>query len=151
MKVEIRIEPAQRGRIRVGPIRQAAETVLRQAGVPARAALSIVVTGDEDVRALNQQYMGSDEPTDVLSFPSGEPLDPQAADLYLGDIIISLPRAALQAETGGHELVREVELLTIHGCLHLLGHDHADAAEKAGMWAAQAAALAALGNPLSPP
>ena len=53
--------------------------------------------------------MGIDAPTDVLSFPSGEPFDAEAEEIYLGDIIISLPRAVQQADAGGHELVREIE------------------------------------------
>jgi probable rRNA maturation factor len=64
---------------------------------------------------------------------------------YLGDIAISLPRATAQAEAAGHPVAAELQLLTVHGVLHLLGHDHAEPEEKAAMWAAQAAVLATLG------
>jgi rRNA maturation RNase YbeY len=68
---------------------------------------------------------------------------------YLGDIIISVQRAAAQAEARGHAVEAEVQLLVIHGVLHLLGHDHAEAEEKARMWAAQSEALERIGIPSS--
>jgi probable rRNA maturation factor len=87
--------------------------------------------------------LGHDRPTDVLSFPSGEP-DPANGRLYLGDIAISFPQARLAANRGGHSVKSELQLLIVHGVLHLLGHDHAHTAEKARMWAAQAAILSEL-------
>ena len=86
----------------------------------------------------------SSHTTDVLSFPSDE-VDPETGSQYLGDIIISIPRAAQQAQVGGHSLEAEVQLLVVHGTLHLLGHDHAEAEEKARMWAAQAEVMGRLG------
>ena len=111
---------------------------------------SVVLTGDEQLRELNAQYLGIDSPTDVLSFPSGE-VDPDTQELYLGDVIISLPRAALQAAAGGHAVEDELALLVVHGMLHLLGHDHADADEKALMWSKQAEILDRLGCSISAP
>jgi probable rRNA maturation factor len=108
-----------------------------------------VLFADADrLRALNRDYLGYDAPTDVLSFPSGEPLP--GAGAYLGDIAISLPTAAEQAHAAGHPLADEVQLLTVHAVLHLLGYDHAEAAEKVAMWAAQAEILAQLGLDLQP-
>ncbi len=76
------------------------------------------------MRSLNRRYRGIDRTTDVLSFsfregPFGD-LRPEA----LGDIVISVPRAARQAREAGHHLNREIEILLIHGLVHLLGYDH---------------------------
>jgi len=108
------------------------------------AELSIVLTDDARLQELNRDYLGIDAPTDVLSFPASE-TDPQTGARYLGDILISIPRAQAQAEAGGHPLAAEVQLLVVHGVLHLLGHDHAQARQKAKMWKAQAEILKRLG------
>jgi probable rRNA maturation factor len=89
----------------------------------AGAAFTIVLDGDAALRRLNQEYRGIDAPTDVLSFVadprSQEPGEPP----YLGDILISVERAAEQAVEVGHDLESELELLAVHGLLHLLGYD----------------------------
>jgi len=106
--------------------------------------LSIVLTDDARLRQLNREYLGIDAPTDVLSFPASE-TDPESGGSYLGDILISVPRARQQAGAAGHPLASEVQLLVVHGVLHLLGHDHATSEERSRMWAAQSAILASLG------
>jgi probable rRNA maturation factor len=106
--------------------------------------LSIVLTDDAQLHELNRNYLGIDAPTDVLSFPASE-TDPETARRYLGDILISVPRAEEQARVAGHALEAEVQLLAVHGTLHLLGYDHAEAEEKARMWKAQAEVLERLG------
>ena len=106
--------------------------------------LTIVLTDDAQLHELNRDYLGIDAPTDVLSFPASE-TDPETARRYLGDILISVPRAEEQARAAGHALEAEAQLLTVHGTLHLLGYDHASTAEKARMWKAQAEILARLG------
>ena len=110
----------------------------------AQGDLSVVMGDDEKLQQLNRDYLGIDAATDVLSFPASE-TDPESGERYLGDILISAPRAAQQAEAAGHPLEAEVQLLVVHGVLHLLGHDHAGAAEKARMWAAQSEILRSLG------
>jgi len=80
--------------------------------------LTVTVSNDRRLHALNLTYRGKDKPTDVLSFPYDEPEGP------LGDVIISIDRAAAQAEERDHSLQREVELLTLHGTLHVCGYDH---------------------------
>lgn len=120
----------------------AAETTLRLE--KASGDVSILLTEDAQLRELNRQYLGVDAPTDVLSFPSGES-DPETGKTYLGDVAISLPRAELQAATAGHAREDEVQLLVVHGVLHLLGYDHGEARGKTKMWAAQDRALTALG------
>lgn len=121
----------------------AAQEVLRFANLEQKGELTLVLTDDEQVHALNQQYRAVDAPTDVLSFPAGD-VDPDTGNLYLGDIIISLPRALAQAQAEGHLFEDELRLLVVHGALHLLGFDHADEHEQAAMWAAQAEILARL-------
>lgn len=76
-----------------------------------------LVTGDPEVRRLNAAFRGKDAPTDVLSFPE------QGSGL-LGEIAISAARAAAQAREYGHSLEEEIEILMLHGVLHLLGMDH---------------------------
>jgi probable rRNA maturation factor len=106
--------------------------------------MSIVLTDNEHLQELNLNYLGIDAPTDVLSFPASE-TDPESGVRYLGDILISIPRAQSQADAAGHPLESEVQLLVIHGVLHLLGHDHAEPEDKARMWKAQSGILDALG------
>ena len=106
--------------------------------------LTVVLTDDARLQELNRAYRGSDAPTDVLSFPATE-TDPETGALYLGDLLISVPRADAQAKSAGHPLEYEVQLLVVHGVLHLLGYDHATAEEKARMWNAQAEVLERLG------
>ena len=124
-------------------LERAARLALDLSGVPA-ADLTVVVTGDAQIQTLNRDFLEIDAPTDVLSFPADEP-DPETGRRYLGDVVISLPRATEQARERGHPVEAEVQLLVVHGVLHLLGHDHAGADEKARMWAAQADILEHLG------
>lgn len=123
---------------------RAARGTLEHQSADLDADLSIVLTDDAQLHELNRGYLGIDAPTDVLSFPASES-DPETGARYLGDILISVPRAAEQANAAGHDLQGELQLLVVHGVLHLLGHDHAKAKEKARMWAAQAEVLEGLG------
>jgi len=114
--------------------------------------LSLVLTGDDEIAALNREFRGIDAPTDVLSFPAyddpgGAASDPEGPPLPLGDIVVSLPRAMEQAARYGHSREREFGFLLVHGLLHLLGYDHETAAEAAAMEARQEAVLASLGLP----
>ena len=106
--------------------------------------LSVVLTDNRRLRKLNRDYLGVDAPTDVLSFPASES-DPETGVHYIGDILISIPYAARSAEKAGHPLESEIQLLIVHGVLHLLGHDHAEPKEKTKMWKAQAEILESLG------
>ena len=106
--------------------------------------LSVVLTDNRRLHKLNRDYLGIDAPTDVLSFPASEP-DPETGARYIGDILISVPYAAKGAKTAGHPLESELQLLVVHGVLHLLGHDHARPKEKAKMWKAQHEILTQLG------
>ena len=111
---------------------------------PLDADITIVLTDDAQLQELNLEFLGVDAPTDVLSFPASES-DPETGTPYLGDILISIPRATQQAQAVGHPVEAEVQLLVIHGTLHLLGYDHAEAEEKTKMWNAQAEVMSRLG------
>ena len=87
--------------------------------------LSVVLTTDENIHEYNREYRSVDRPTDVLSFPADEGDDLLTPpDGFLGDIMISIPRAREQAKALGHSTEREILFLTVHGVLHLLGYDH---------------------------
>jgi probable rRNA maturation factor len=89
---------------------------------------ALVFVGEKTIKQLNKNYLGKDAATDVLSFPLGE----KSADgkFYLGDIIISVPQAFKQSLSLKHSLERELELLAVHGFLHLLGFDHSAGIEE---------------------
>jgi probable rRNA maturation factor len=114
-------------------LRAAALAALVHQSVAPPAELTLVVAGDALLRRLNREFLGHDVPTDVLSFPAGA----DQAGGYLGDVVISFPRARAQAREAGHPVEAELRLLVVHGVLHLLGHDHARPADKKRMWAAQ--------------
>lgn len=109
--------------------------------LPHSLELSLLFTDDDGIRALNRAYRNQDKPTDVLSFPLWEeqpPLLAGRAAIPLGDIVISLTRAAAQAQELGHSAPREAVFLFVHGLLHLLGYDHErGAAEERRMFALQ--------------
>ena len=87
------------------------------------AAMDVCLVGDRAMRALNRRHRAKDATTDVLSFPAGRTPDPERRR-HLGDILISVPQAARQARAAGHPLNRELQVLMLHGYLHLLGYDH---------------------------
>ena len=136
--IYIEINPSLQTSLTPNVLEHAALAVL--AHQSADGDLTIVLTDDAQLHELNRDYLGIDAPTDVLSFPASE-TDPETARRYLGDILISVPRAGEQAQAAGHALEVEVQLLAVHGTLHLLSYDHAEADEKTRMWKAQAEVL----------
>lgn len=108
-----------------------------------RASVSLVLTGDARIQSLNRDFLETDRPTDVLSFPLADPDDllDRERDLYLGEIYISVETARAQAKEARRPLRLEVAHLAIHGLLHLVGHDHASAAERRRMKAAESRLL----------
>lgn len=93
--------------------------------------LGILVTDEEEVRAMNLQFLGIDEPTDVLSFPdeADDFIQGMADEPLLGDIAIALPIAERQAADAGHSINAELAHLLTHGILHLCGYDHVTSLE----------------------
>jgi probable rRNA maturation factor len=94
--------------------------VLRGAAAALRVSgeVAVVLTGDRAVRRLNARYRGQDKPTDVLSFPG------PGGEVGLGDIVISVETAARNARAYGRTLPQELDVLALHGFLHVLGYDH---------------------------
>ncbi|MFL6734260.1 MAG: rRNA maturation RNase YbeY [Sphingomicrobium sp.] len=137
-------------------VRAAAESAIAESRFPALASthrpveLSVRLTSDEEVRALNAQWRGKDSPTNVLSFPLAEPdelegVDGDGPELMLGDIVLA--RGVCLAEAHDKQLSVEAHAshLLVHGTLHLLGYDHHDDAEAADMEAREVRALSRLG------
>jgi len=94
--------------------------VLRGAAAATRTAgeMSLVLAGDRFVHRLNRDYRGKDRPTDVLSFPG------EGGEAGLGDVVISVEAAERNARRLGRSLPQELDVLALHGFLHVLGHDH---------------------------
>ena len=133
----------------LGPhLTKIAKATLTQQQVNSAAVLTILVTDDAQLHELNRTYRKEDKPTDVLSFEDGT-VWPDGKT-YLGDIAISYETADRQATAGGHSLLDEMALLTAHGVLHLLGHDHGEPDEKAVMWQAQDEILGEFGITVRP-
>jgi probable rRNA maturation factor len=108
----------------------------------ATATVAVRLTSDDELRRLNREYAGTDAVTDVLSFAGSEN--------HLGDIAISWPMVVRQAEEFGETALTEFGLLAVHGLLHLMGWDHATAAERREMSRLTLAALQRSGLSLSP-
>ena len=83
-----------------------------------RGEMSLVLAGDRLLHRLNREYRGKDRPTDVLSFPG------EGGEEGLGDVVISVETAERNARSGGRTLARELDVLALHGFLHVLGYDH---------------------------
>ncbi len=127
------------------PLETAIGATLLHEGI-SNASLTLLLTDDKHMRQLNQGFRGLNKTTDVLSFPSGDPVVGATNEFpYLGDIAISKPTASRQAAVSGHPLVAELQLLAVHGVLHLLGYDHLLPDEKQQMWSAQFEILDSLG------
>ena len=109
-------------------LKKAAAAVLAEEGVDGPCELSVLLTDDEGIHALNREFRGVDRPTDVLSFPMGDE-DPKTGRLLLGDMVLNVDRAAAQGEALGHGADHELSYLTVHSVLHLLGYDHEDEGE----------------------
>lgn len=140
--IHIKVNPSLQTSLAPDTLKHAAQAVLAHQSTD--GDLTIVLTDDAQLRKLNREYLSLDAPTDVLSFPASE-TDPETARRYLGDILISIQRAEEQARAAGHALQAEAQLLVVHGTLHLLGYDHAEAGEKTRMWNVQAELLESLG------
>ncbi len=131
-------------------LQRAAQAALASIPSLSKSEITLLLTDDAQLRALNRQFRGIDQATDVLSFAIAE-VDPQSGRQYLGDVVISLERAREQAAAAGDSLEAELALLTVHGILHLCGYDHQQPTEQAQMWAMQRSILESLGFSISPP
>lgn len=137
-------------------VRKAAEAAIAESAFPRLAAgertveLSVLLTGNEKVRALNAEWRGKDQPTNVLSFPMAEKrqlseTDVAGPELMLGDIIIAREVCAAEASDKGIGFEDHALHLLVHGTLHLLGYDHHEDGEAGDMEAREVRALGRLG------
>ena len=121
-------------------IKKAINMALSAENVQESCIINVVLTDDEGIRAVNLSERNIDSATDVLSFPANEltpgEFEPEVCEwdydndaVYLGDMMISVPRCEQQGEEFGHGYERELMYLTVHSVLHLLGYDHVDEGE----------------------
>lgn len=116
----------------------------------ARAEVSVLLTDDATVRRLNADYRGRDRPTNVLSFPAFDDILARGLGLPpgpLGDIVLAFETVRAEAQAEAKPFAHHVSHLLIHGCLHLLGYDHQNAADAAAMEGLERDVLAQLGIP----
>lgn len=139
---KINVETANENAYLIATIEKAAEETLLAEGSQEGVSINILLTGDNQLRELNRRYRSLDRETDVLSFP----FDASVPELenHLGDIAISVERAQNQALQAGHSVESEIQLLVVHGILHLLGYDHDQTVSKQIMWSRQALILDSL-------
>ncbi len=114
-------------------IRRCCKAVLKNENFATDAEVTVSLVNNSEIKKLNSEYRNINEKTDVLSFPMCDDgkydINNDTGAALLGDIVISLEKAAEQAKRYGHELQRELAFLTVHGMYHLLGYDH----EKGGI------------------
>ncbi len=132
--IEIRVHPRFSARVPRARLRQVARKTLRLQD--ASAALTVYITTDGEIRKLNRSFHASDTCTDVLAFPMHSAGRPREL-VYLGDVVISYERARVQARRAGWRIGDELELLTVHGILHLLGYTDDTPTARARMWQQQ--------------
>ncbi len=123
-----------------GLIKKAVKMALNAESINVPCVISVMLTDDDGIHAVNKEFRGVDRATDVLSFPLNEltpgEFDPDACErdmdtdaVMLGDMMISLEHCEAQGEEFGHGFSREIQYLTVHSVLHLLGYDHVDEGE----------------------
>ncbi|HET6416332.1 MAG TPA: rRNA maturation RNase YbeY [Polyangiales bacterium] len=143
MPVWLRSRGLERRSVRHSELRWRAEAMLESLGL-GQAELSILLCDDESIRRLNRRYRKKNRATDVLAFPMQEGEGPIVHPGLLGDVVISLPTAIVQAAAHDRPIVDEVTFLLAHGLLHLLGYDHATKREELEMSARTRDLLAAV-------
>ncbi|HSG25505.1 MAG TPA: rRNA maturation RNase YbeY [Anaerolineales bacterium] len=141
--IEIEIDQNFSDQLEISGLQAVADKVLAITETSLDSEIGLQIIEDAQMQELNLQYMGINSPTDVLSFPVPFQ-NPDTGNPYLGDILISYPTAARQAEAAGHPVAEEISLLLVHGILHLLGYDHLTTEDKTAMWDIQDTILTAL-------
>ena len=145
-RIDIETRPGVRSPVAATSLADLVAAALAAVDAPAPASIGVILSGDAELAGLNAEHMGKDGPTDVLSFPllapeafaPGAPAElrdpprPPRSRLHLGDLVVSVERAAEQASSGrGGQtgdvrwpVADELQLLVVHGALHLVGYDH---------------------------
>lgn len=126
-------------------IKNTINEVIEYEGCPYETEINVILTDNENIQEINNEFRNINKPTDVLSFPMIEykkPSDfselekendcfnPETGELVVGDIVISVDKVYEQAENYGHTIVRELAFLVAHSMLHLFGYDHIDEQER---------------------
>lgn len=137
IQCEVEVDPAL-----IATAQRAAVATLQHQKVAEPTSVTILLADNARLQHLNRKFLGYDEPTDTLSFPSGESW--HGTESYLGDIAVSIPKAKAQALRAGHNLNSELCVLIVHGVLHLLDYDHATTDDARQMWSVQAEILSGL-------
>ena len=145
--INLQIHEDFKAEVNESSILNAAKAVISHLNVLTSHIVTIVICNDDTIQELNKSFIGFDKPTDVLSFTSNE-IDPETGNNYLGDIIISFPTAMAHALLHDHNVIDEIQLLVIHGFLHLLSYDHSSPKEKNNMWTIQQTILSNIGSPI---
>lgn len=142
-RISTRTYPLRLARAPTAPVRlklrAAAHAALLHQNVAQDTSVCVVYSADCYLQQLNHQFLGVDAATDVLAFTA------DGEDGHLGDVIISAQRASRSAQHSGHGITDELQLLTVHGTLHLLGYDHNTIEKRRRMWKIQAEIIALLG------
>ena len=145
MSIEVLDESGQQ--VDVRRLSTLSRFVMDRMHVHPQAELCIKAVDEATIAELNEQWMDKEGPTDVLAFPMDELrpglVDEEPAEGVLGDLVLCPEIARRQGESAGHGTVAEIELLTVHGILHLLGYDHAEPEEHREMFGLQDELLAA--------
>ena len=130
MEINVLIDEGLEGCVDVGWLEGVVERVLIAQSAGSNIELGLVIASQERVQELNRNYLGRDEPTDVLAFSAVEEIGAESFVMppdevsHLGEVIISYPQAVAQAEEHQHSIKKEVSILIIHGVLHILGYEH---------------------------
>ena len=126
--------------MKITRLRNSALKVLQAENCSDSAEVSVLLTDDETIKILNREYRDIDDSTDVLSFSQHEGADEFCGvqdENLLGDIVISVETAKRQAKERGVDLCDELDMLLVHGLLHLLGYDHDEQKQEELMFARQ--------------
>lgn len=138
IELSVQVDPAFRAKVDQERLDKIILQALLEEGITEPVALGLLITDDETIKGLNLRYRGQDEKTDVLAFDMENDQDqfvsPPLAPSYLGDMVVSYPRAVAQAEEYGHSTEEELDRLVVHGLLHLLGYDDQSDEERQIMW-----------------
>lgn len=147
MEINVEVDTRFAGCVKAKWLKSIIARTLGAQGLGDEVEVSLIVTGQSKIHELNKTYLEEDRPTDVLSFPMMEPstfVTAPDGKKHLGEVIVSFPQAVLQADEHGHPVEREISILLVHGLLHLLGFDHAEAVETKNMQAKEKEILSVL-------
>jgi probable rRNA maturation factor len=143
--IEIQVDPRWASQVDSARLQNAIRTTFQMGGIMSEPGVSLVVVGDEEMTRLHEHYRDEPGTTDILTFPYEDDGVEEEMAGYLGDIVVCFPQAARQGAEEGHTAQAELDLLAVHGTLHLLGYDDEDPVARVRMWQQQKLVLERLG------